>query len=168
MHAIDFSRRCSVCTLQRRRVRANCRECVLLLLFSPLTRCCDSARLAVGEMFHEIVKAVMSRPVNSIALSLRFFDTLLVFHCHSVERSFKSIMVSCACTPWPNGGELDTCFPVSPTRTVCSLFVVSNCPQPLAIVTGKWNISLMGWAFLVLPNLVGCCFGAMTNRAFPF
>lgn len=48
------------------------------------------------------------------------------------------------------------------------LYVVINCPQPLPIVTGKWNISLLGWAFLVLPNLVGCCFGAMTNGAFRF
>lgn len=48
------------------------------------------------------------------------------------------------------------------------LYVVLNCPQSLPIVTGKSNISLLGWSFLVLPNLVGCCFGAMTNGAFPF
>ena len=86
-------------------------------------------------MFQEIVMVVMSRPVNSIALSLRFFETLLVFHCHSAEGSFKPIMVSSTCTPWPNGGGLDTRFPVFPTRTVCSMLfsiVLSRCPQLLA------------------------------------
>ena len=32
------------------------------------------------------------------------------------------------------------------------LYIVLNCPQPLPIVTGKWNIALLGWAFLVLPS----------------
>ena len=92
---------------------------------------CDSARLAVQEMLQEIVTAVMSRPVNSIALSLRFLETLLVFHCHSAEGSFEPIIVSSTCTPWPNGGGLDTCFPVFPTRTLCSILfsiVLNRCP----------------------------------------
>ena len=117
--------------IAKARVHANYCECILLLLLSLLIRRCDSARLAVREMFHEIVTAVMGRPVNSIALSLRFFETLLVFHCHSAERSFKPIMVSCTCTLWPNGGGLDGCFPVFPTRTVCSMLfsiVLNRCP----------------------------------------
>ena len=131
MHAIDFSQRLSVCTLQRRRVHAIYCQCILLLLFFLFIHGCDSARLAVQEMLQEIVTAVMSRPVNSIALSLRFLETLLVFHCHSAEGSFEPIIVSSTCTPWPNGGGLDTCFPVFPTRTLCSILfsiVLNRCP----------------------------------------